>query len=231
MTACRPDPIADAVAGLPEAPPDPRWETMRRVPVGTRARDAAVLMLFGRGTAPVTDGGRRAVRTMARQWADADVLLLQRAGGLRHHAGQVAFPGGGVDAADGGPVDAALREAEEETGVEPAGVDVLGTLTPLYIPPSRFLVTPVLAWWREPGAVHVMDAGESESVHRVAIPDLIAAENRGVFTGRTGFTSPAFTVGTLAIWGFTATLLDFAFDRLGWAAEWDSNRTIDIDVP
>lgn len=229
MTGRRTDPIADVVGLLPDAAPDPAWERMRAVPPGAKARDAAVLVLFGRGTAPLSEAGRRAAAAMEREWEDADVLLLQRAGGLRHHAGQVAFPGGGVDSSDAGPIEAALREAEEETGVEPAGVDVLGTLTPLYIPPSRFLVTPVLGWWREPGAVHVVDSGESESVHRVAAADLIAAENRGIYASPTGFTSPVFTVGTLTIWGFTATLLDFALDKLGWATEWDRARRIDIE--
>lgn len=230
MTDRERDPIAAAVAGLPGEEPDPAWRAMRRPPEGAPVRTAAVLMLFGRGTAPVTEGGRRAGALMPGRWADADILLLQRADGLRHHAGQVAFPGGSVDPADDGPIDAALREAEEETGAEPAGVEVLGTLTPLYIPPSRFLVTPVLGWWREPSAVHVVDAGESADVRRVAVSDLIAADNRGIYRVGSGFTSPAFDVGPLKIWGFTATLLDFAFDRLGWANGWNRERVVDIDA-
>lgn len=198
---------------------------MRRPPEDGSARDAAVLMLFGSGTRPVTEAGRRRRDTMPADGSDADVLLLQRASGLRHHAGQVAFPGGGIDAGDDGPVAAALREAEEETGVEPAGVDVLGTLTPLFIPPSKYLVTPVLGWWREEKAVHVVDAGESASVVRVAAADLVAAANRGVYR-RAEYSSPAFDVDGLVIWGFTALLLDFAFSKLGWDAGWDRHREI-----
>src|SRR5699024_3569259 len=145
----------------------------RRPPDDVAAREAAVLMLFGSSTRPVTESGRRQRETMPEAGSDADVLLLQRASGLRHHAGQVAFPGGSIDADDDGPVSAALREAEEETGVEPGGVDVLGTLTPLFIPPSKYLVTPVLAWWREEKAVHVVDSGESASVVRIAAADLV----------------------------------------------------------
>lgn len=230
MTGPLRDPIAAAVAALPKETPDPAWLDMRSPPANARTRDAAVLMLFGRGTAPITDGGRRAAAAMPERWAGADVLLLQRADGLRHHAGQVAFPGGSLDPVDAGPIDAALREAEEETGAEPAGVDVLGTLMPLYIPPSRFLVTPVLGWWRQPSAVHVVDAGESAAVCRVAVADLVAADNRGIYSSPLGFTSPAFDVGPLKIWGFTATLLDFAFDRLGWAGTWNRGRAIDIDA-
>ena len=59
---------------------------------------------------------------------DLDVLLVERASTLRAHPGQIAFPGGRIDADDAGPVGAALREAREETGLDPAGVEVLGSL-------------------------------------------------------------------------------------------------------
>ena len=80
---------------------------------------SAVLLLFGEGE------------------AGPDVLLIQRNTGLRRHSGQPAFPGGALEPQDAGPVDCALREAEEETGVVRDGVHVLGTLPEFYIPPSR----------------------------------------------------------------------------------------------
>ena len=83
---------------------------------------------------------------------EPDLLIVQRSPWLRRHAGQPAFPGGAVEAADHGPVGAALREAAEEAGVDPAGVEVLAVLQELYISRSGFSVTPVLAWWRTPGA-------------------------------------------------------------------------------
>lgn len=71
------------------------------------------------------------------------LLLTVRGGSLRHHTGQVSLPGGAVD--PGETIEAAaLREAMEEVGVEPGGVDVLGRLTPLHVPVSGFLLHPVV---------------------------------------------------------------------------------------
>ena len=78
---------------------------------------------------------------------------------MRSHPGQVSFPGGSIDATDASPTAAALREAQEEVGLDPAGVEVLATLPELWLPPSNFAVTPVLGWWREPTPVAVVDAG------------------------------------------------------------------------
>src|SRR5215469_12561996 len=93
-----------------------------------RGRAAAVLILFGVGQ------------------AGPDLLLIERSAGLRKHPGQPAFPGGAVDESDNGPVKAALREAAEETGVDPAGVRVLAVMPELYIWRSDFRVTPVIGW-------------------------------------------------------------------------------------
>src|SRR5947199_8575483 len=82
-----------------------------------------------------------------------DVLLLQRAADMRNHAGQPAFPGGAADPGDRDAAATALREATEEVGLDPATVEVMARLPRLWIGVSRFLVTPVLAWWREPHAV------------------------------------------------------------------------------
>jgi 8-oxo-dGTP pyrophosphatase MutT (NUDIX family) len=106
-----------------------------------------------------------------------DVLLLQRASTLRDHAGQVAFPGGRLDPGET-PVEAALREAVEETGINPAGVRVLGECQPLAMPVSNHVVTPVLAWWETESPVHAVDAGETESVFRAPIASLLDPANR-----------------------------------------------------
>ncbi|HRA79565.1 MAG TPA: CoA pyrophosphatase [Burkholderiaceae bacterium] len=75
--------------------------------------------------------------------AGTTVLLTQRTLHLRHHSGQVAFPGGRVEAGDPSPVDAALREAHEEVGLAPSRVEVIGRL-PEYLTGTGFRVTPVV---------------------------------------------------------------------------------------
>ncbi|HWS49897.1 MAG TPA: CoA pyrophosphatase, partial [Microbacterium sp.] len=120
------------------------------------SRPAAVLILFGMLDSLPSDHDAQA-RAVSR---DLDVLLLARATTLRAHAGQVAFPGGRLDPGDDGPVAAALREAREETGLDTDGVEVLGSLENIPLVYSRHLVTPVLAWWRHPSPVRVVDEAE-----------------------------------------------------------------------
>ena len=168
-------------------------------------RRAAVLILFGEGP------------------SGPDVLLVQRSDGLRSHAGQPAFPGGGEEPGDDGPVGTALREAEEETGLVPSGVDVLATLPALYLPVSDFVVTPVLAWWREPTAVHAVDPAETAAVARVPIAHLVDPANRLRIRHPTGYVGPAFKAGGMLVWGFTGGLLDRVLELGGWTRPWPAS--------
>jgi 8-oxo-dGTP pyrophosphatase MutT (NUDIX family) len=176
------------------------------VPPDGGGRAAAVLILFGAGP-----GG-------------PDLLLIERAAALRNHAGQPAFPGGAVDATDGGPVRAALREAAEETGLDPAGVQVLAVLPELYVWRSGFRVTPVLGWWRRPVPVAPGDPGEIAAVVRVPVADLADPENRIVIRYPSGQSGPAFRVAGLIVWGFTAALLDRVLALAGLEQPWDTGR-------
>lgn len=195
-----------------------------------RARRAAVLVLFGFGDDAAGAGGGAGPRQQRPE--DLDVLLLSRAATLRTHSGQIAFPGGAIDDTDVDPAAAALREANEETGLDPAGVELLGTLRPLPLAVSNFLVTPTLAWWRRPTPVAPVDPGETSEVFRVPVGHLLDPENRAVteFTGR-GRTvrMPAFTVDGRVVWGFTGLVLAGLFDELGWARPWDHTRTVAVE--
>ncbi len=161
-----------------------------------------------------------------------DVLLTERAWTLRSHAGQMAFPGGRVDPGDGdgdeAVVNAALREAREETGLDPAGVEVFAVWPALWVPVSNFAVAPVLGWWRQPSPVAVVDPAEVASVHRVAIDALADPRNRARCLHPSGFTGPAFLVDGLFIWGFTAGLLDRMLSMAGWARDWDTTRVVPL---
>lgn len=212
----------------------PLWDraaSTTRPQAGAQARAAAVLVLLADEDAAVrTDGLTVAAQTLAPP--AVDVLLVERASSLSHHPGQIAFPGGRLDPGDSGPVAAALREGAEETGLDPAGVDVVGTLGDLPLPVSNHLVTPVLAWWQTPCAVSVMDPGESAAVFRVPVATLLDPANRRTAVVRRDtrvFDSPAFVVGERIVWGFTGLVLDGLFDALGWTQPWEP-RTIDVPV-
>jgi 8-oxo-dGTP pyrophosphatase MutT (NUDIX family) len=182
-------------------------------PEDSGARAGAVLMLFGEG-----DSG-------------PDVLLTERAHDMRSHPGQVSFPGGSVDETDESPVAAALREAQEEVGLDPAGVDVLATLPELWLPPSNFAVTPVLAWWREECPVGVVDPREVHAVVRVPIDELLDPAHRITVTHPSGYSSPGFLIGEskdLILWGFTAGLINRLFDYVGLTKEWDTSVTREL---
>jgi 8-oxo-dGTP pyrophosphatase MutT (NUDIX family) len=179
---------------------------------------------------PPASGGRpSAVLVLFAQGADGpDLLLIQRSEGLRLHAGQPAFPGGAIDAADSGPVAAALREAVEEVGLDPAGVDVVGTLPELFIERTGFRVVPVLAWWRRPSAVAPVDAREVAAVERVAVAELADPAARLMVRVPTGRLSPAFRVRGMLIWGFTALLVDRLLAVGGWERPWDAAAVTDL---
>jgi 8-oxo-dGTP pyrophosphatase MutT (NUDIX family) len=177
----------------------------RFLPPGEGGRESAVLVLFGHGP----DG--------------PDLLLIQRAATVSSHAGQPAFPGGAVDDTDADVVAAALREAEEETGLDASGVEVFATLPALWLPPSGFVVTPVLGWWREESPVGVVDPGEVESVVRVPLAELLDPANRVSVGHPSGFVGPAFDVRGLLVWGFTAGLLSRLFALSGWERPWDDS--------
>ena len=216
------------------------FEAFAGLPMPTAPRTSAVLMLFG-----VLDG-RASDRAPDSQAVsrDLDVLLLERASTLRTHPGQVAFPGGRLDPDDDGPVAAALREAVEETGLDPSGVEVLGTLETLPLAFSQNLVIPVVAWWRHPSAVRVVDVAESAAVFRAPVADLLDPANRGVTVIRRdgqewrgpGFLVPRFDElgerhGDHLVWGFTGMVLEGLFDRLGWTEPWDRERELPLVLP
>ncbi len=176
----------------------------RFLPPDEGGRDSAVLILIGDGA----DG--------------PDVLLMQRADAMRTHAGQPAFPGGAADPGDDGPTGTALREAAEEVGVRADGVTVLAELPSLYLPPSGFVVTPVVGWWHETSEVGVVDPIEVASVARVPIAELVDPQNRFCSWHPSGYVGPSFAVRDMLVWGFTAGLLDKVLTLGGWTRPWDS---------
>ncbi|MBP5937886.1 CoA pyrophosphatase [Streptomyces sp. LBUM 1476] len=179
-------------------------------------RQSAVLILFGEGE------------------RGPELLLMERAGSLRSHAGQPSFPGGALDPGDGdpqgdGPLRAALREAEEETGLDPAGVQIFGVLPKLYIPVSGFVVTPVLGWWRKPSPVGAVDLAETARVFTVPVADLTDPAHRATTVHPSGYRGPAFLVESALVWGFTAGVIDRIVHYAGWERPWDKGNEVPLD--
>lgn len=178
-------------------PGDLAREALARLPADSAARlfdapliPAAVLVgLVSRGTG----------------W---DILLTRRTEHLRDHPGQISFPGGRLEARDAGPLEAALREAQEEVGIAPGFIDVVGYLPP-YPVVTGFAVSPVVAILR-PGFTLRPDPFEVAEIFGLPLDQLIEP---GAFamTERTvrGVTVPVYSCqyGPHRIWGATAQIL------------------------
>ena len=205
-------------AGVPSDPQRVNPIIARYAAAETNARKAAVLVLIS---------GARAGAGMP---GDAEVLLTQRAATMRQHRGQIAFPGGGADPGDDGPVATALREAEEETGLDPAGVAPIAIWPGIYVPPSRFDVTPVVGYWHTPSDVRVVDPNEAERVMRIPIATMLDPANRFVVRHPLGYYGPAFLVDGVVVWGFTGGILAGLFAMSGWEIPWNTADVRDLET-
>ncbi len=136
------------------------------------------------------------------------VLLTRRARHLKHHAGQVSFPGGRIEAGDPGPWEAALREAEEEIGLSPEHVRLAGYLGDHFVI-TGYVVTPVVGFVR-PGFSLKLDLTEVEEAFEVPLSFVLDRANHvpreRQFAGRT-FTGFDIPYQGHNIWGATAVML------------------------
>jgi len=163
---------------------------------GIRLKDAAVLV-------PVIDDGD-----------EARVVFTQRTKTLRNHSGQISFPGGGIDAQDRSPEEAALRETEEEIGMSRRFIETVGRM-PDYISGTGFRIKPVLAVVR-PGFTLTPNPAEVDEVFEVPLSFLMNPSNhsRGsrMFQGRERFFYE-MPYGERYIWGITAGIVRSIYER------------------
>lgn len=146
------------------------------------------------------------------------LIFIRRASTLRSHSGEIAFPGGGAELSDTSPIATALREAHEEIGLDPALVDVLGVLSPVFTVVSNFIVLPVVAYLPNgPGTLH-LQASE--------VTELIDASLRGLLDPTITHTEQwqrnnimrtvyFYDYGPHRIWGATARMLNLLLVLLG----------------
>lgn len=125
------------------------------------------------------------------------------------HGGQISLPGGKREQADPSIVSTALRETNEELGIETSPIKVLGELSSLYVPNSNFNIFPVLGYL-EKSPTMVKEDKEVESIIRIGIKQLFHPDNKGVrFFSRSGFDieAPYYKANGHVIWGATAMIL------------------------
>lgn len=180
------------------------WFSSYVPPPGGGRRQSAVLILFGSGP----DGS-------------TDVVLTQRASTMRNHPGQVSFPGGGAESGDVDARQTALREANEEIGLDPESVQILGELPALHIPISGYDVTPIVGWWDRPHVVTARQPEEVERVARVRVDQLLEPTMRFSVGHPSGYVGAAFDADGMLVWGFTAGLLDRLFELAEIAQGWN----------
>jgi 8-oxo-dGTP pyrophosphatase MutT (NUDIX family) len=175
----------------------------------------------GRVPPPGVDTRRAAVLVPVLTEPDGlHLVYTVRKGDLQDHAGQISFPGGSMDPADGSLLETALREAEEEIDLSRDLVEVVGELEEMYIPPSNFRVSPFVGLL-PPGAEMVIAPDEVEEIFTASLKELLAPETfRRALWSRDGrdYEVPVFAVGNprREIWGATAAMTAALLVRLGW---------------
>jgi 8-oxo-dGTP pyrophosphatase MutT (NUDIX family) len=136
------------------------------------------------------------------------LVLTRRTESLKSHQGQISFPGGALHAGES-THEAALRETEEELGVSPVGLDLLGELSPLYIPPSGFCVYPLVAFAakRPDFVANSLEVAEVISVPLSRLLDPATRREEMWPWQETGRCVPFYAIGEHKVWGATAMIL------------------------
>lgn len=175
--------------------PQERRELLKQFATGSVPKASSVLILLY----PANDS--------------IETILIRRSQDLSVHSGQISFPGGKRDETDQSAIDTALREAEEEIGVNRNAIEILGTLSPLYVHPSNFEITPVIGFCKEPGILKP-NPTEVDEVIRISLTGLTGSKKYTDIEvrGYTLYQVPCFSMNGHIIWGATAMILQEMLD-------------------
>ncbi|MBN1926915.1 MAG: CoA pyrophosphatase [Prolixibacteraceae bacterium] len=135
--------------------------------------------------------------------------LTRRSRKMKHHPGQISFPGGACEKTDASVIETALREMEEETGISPRNIDIIGKLSELYIPVSNFLIHPVVGFINNVKGFKI-DNNEVEELITIPVIEFlneknIASETIPTFIGN--LETPCYKINGHVIWGATAMII------------------------
>jgi 8-oxo-dGTP pyrophosphatase MutT (NUDIX family) len=151
------------------------------------------------------------------QDAEPHLVFIRRATGLRSHSGEIAFPGGSVDPGDASPAFTALREAQEEIGLDPSRVDLLGIMLPVFTVVSNFLITPVVGYLPHgPGNLRL----QASEVDELLLFPLEGLMNPSIYhteewtRGGVARTVYFYDYGSYRVWGATARMLNALLELL-----------------
>jgi 8-oxo-dGTP pyrophosphatase MutT (NUDIX family) len=170
--------------------PQPRPGTERILDAALDCRQAGVLLLLY----PLN--------------GELALVLTRRTESVQSHQGQISLPGGSLEPGET-PAEAAVREAYEEVAVDPATVEILGQLTPLYVPPSGFCIYPIVAYTAQRPAFVPFD-GEVAEIIEEPLAHLVSSDSPAeeVWQLRGQPVSvPFYRIGTHKVWGATAMVL------------------------
>ncbi|MBN9643778.1 NUDIX hydrolase [Corynebacterium mendelii] len=158
---------------------------------------------------------------------DAALYLTHRSPRMRSHPGQIAFPGGRIDAGDGNAIDCALREAREETGLDRRSVIPLAVTDPVAIRSTGTPVVPVIAYSPVTPVMGVVNPAEADAIIPAPVAELVDPRHR-LTVGHNGWTGPAFVVDGYLVWGFTAGVIAGILTAAGWQQPWDEDKIVDL---
>ncbi|WP_165682759.1 NUDIX hydrolase [Mycobacteroides abscessus] len=163
---------------------------------------------------------------------DASVLLVRRSAALRRGPREIAFPGGFAEDGDLSPIATALREANEEVGLDPVGVQPIAVLGGCALVPFPYLVTPVIAYWPVVTPIEAVNPAETAEVLHLPLIRLIDPAHRTAMRwgGLPGsrWAMPVFRLDEIVIWGFTAWVLAAVIRAAGWEEPWTADGSLDI---